>query len=152
MSSSEQTPALATLDPAAVGLVEALAWYDRQATGNRLAYQLLRLAAVVLAAAIPVLTTSGVPSLAVAILGSAVVVVEGIQQVFRFHDHYIAYRSTWNTLDREKRLFDSRAGRYAANPTPGQTLAERVDQILAEETTRWASDMTRAAPSSPTAP
>jgi len=147
MTSPEPPAEGPPLNRALAGLAAALAWYDQQATGNRITYQVLRVAAVVLAAAIPVLTTSGAPPLATAILGGAIVVVEGVQQVFRFHDHYIAYRSTWNTLEREKRLFESHVGRYANNANRDQALAERINQILAEETTRWASDMTRAAPS-----
>jgi hypothetical protein len=134
-------PISSTAVPALSGLANALGWYDQQAKSNRIAYQTLRITAIVLAAAIPVITTSGAPRLAAAILGSAIVVVEGIQQVFRYHDRYIAYRSTWNALDREQRLYNSRGGRYANNPNPEQSLAERVDQILAEENTRWASDM-----------
>jgi hypothetical protein len=127
------------------GLTGALSWYDDRAKTNQVAYQLLRLAAIALAAAIPVLTTSHAPALATAIVGSSIVVIEGIQQVFRYHDRYIAYRAAWNTLDREQRLYYSRAGRYADNPDPELTLAQRFDQIVAEENTRWAVDMKAAA-------
>lgn len=134
-------PGASAADSTLTGLADALRWYDEQAKSNRIAHQGLRMAAIVLAAAIPVLTTSGAPRLAAAILGSTIVVVEGVQQVFRFHDRYIAYRSTWNLLDREQRLYVSRGGRYAGNQHPEQSLAERIDRILAEENTRWASDM-----------
>jgi hypothetical protein len=129
---------------AVTGIANSLHWYDERARSNRLSYQSLRLANIALAAAVPVLTTSSAPKLATAIVGGTIVIIEGIQQVFRFQDRYIAYRSAWNALDREKRLYDSRAGRYADNSTPERTLAERVDAVLAEETTRWAHS---AAPS-----
>jgi hypothetical protein len=134
-----------TPHPAESGLYSALDWYDHEASGNRHAYQALRLATIALAAAIPVLTTSHAPPLATAIVGAAIVVTEGVQQLFGFHERYVAFRSAWNALDRERRLYDSRAGRYADNPTPQQTLAERVDDLLGEETSRWAAG-TRASP------
>lgn len=134
---------------AVAGLVGALEWYDREASGNRYAYQGLRLATIILAAAIPVLTTSHAPSLVTAIVGSAIVVVEGVQQLFGFHDRYVGFRSAWNALDRERRLFDSRAGRYADNPAPEQTLAVRVDEVLEQETSRWATGISRSSPEPP---
>ena len=139
-SSTAPTPG----SQAVTGLVSALQWYDEQARSNRLSYQSLRLFAITLAAAIPVLTTSGAPALATAIVGSTIVVAEGTQQVFRFHDRYIGFRSAWNALDREKRLYASRSGRYANNSAPEQTLAERVDEVLAEETARWATSTARS--------
>ncbi|MDQ6949520.1 MAG: hypothetical protein M3256_25540 [Actinomycetota bacterium] len=69
-------------------------------------------------------------------------VTEGVQQLFGFHDRYASFRSAWNALDRERRLFDSRAGRYANNPEPDQTLAERIDDLLGQETSAWAAGMT----------
>jgi hypothetical protein len=127
------TPAEASIS----SLDETLQWYDRAARGNRRAYQALRLGSVTFAAAVPVLTTARAPAVATAIAGGVIVVFEGIQQVFRFHDRYITFRSAWNALDREKRLFESRAGRYADNARPEQTLAERLDEILSTETLRW---------------
>ncbi len=124
----------------------ALAWYDREASGNRHAYQALRLATIALAAAIPVLTTSHAPPLATAMVGAAIVVTEGVQQLFGFHERYVTFRGAWNALDRERRLYDSRAGRYADNPTLQQTLAERVDDLLEEENSRWAAGTTRSSP------
>lgn len=136
-----QDPNPPAADHTLTGLVDKIGWYDEHARSNRVAYQGLRIVVIVLGAAIPVLTTSGAPRLAVAVVGGAIVVVEGVQQVFRFQERYISYRSTWNALDREQRLFKSRAGRYANNPNPEQSLAEREDQILAEENSRWSADM-----------
>jgi Protein of unknown function (DUF4231) len=139
--SSSGTPDSSPAPTVVSGLTGALSWYDDRAKTNQVAYQLLRLAAIVLAAAIAVLTTSGAPALATAIVGSSIVVIEGVQQVFRYHDRYIGYRAAWNTLDREQRLYHNRAGRYADDPDPDLTLAERFDQIVTEENTRWAMDM-----------
>ncbi len=139
--SSSGTPDSPSVPAIVSGLTSALSWYDDRAKTNQVAYQLLRLAAIVLAAAIPVLTTSSAQALATAIVGSSIVAIEGVQQVFRYHDRYIAYRAAWNTLDREQRLYHNRAGRYSNDPDPDLTLAERFDQIVTEENTRWAVDM-----------
>ena len=106
--------------PAESGLTSALDWYDREASGNRHAYQTLRLATIALAAAIPVLTTSHAPPLATAIVGATIVITEGVQQLFGFHERYVTFRAAWNALDRERRLYDSRAGRYADNAAAQQ--------------------------------
>jgi hypothetical protein len=139
--SSSDIPTSAAPPQVFTPLTIALNWYDKRATTNQLAYRLLRIVSITMAATIPVLTTSNAPRLSTAIVGSAIVVVEGIQQVFRYHDRYVAYRSAWNALDREQRLYQSRAGTYSDNPRPEKTLAERFDQIVGEEHSRWALEM-----------
>jgi Protein of unknown function (DUF4231) len=142
MVSPPDDPVPTTSSNAKVILEEALTWYDKQASTNRLWYQFLRLAAIILAATVPVLTTSGAPSLATAIVGALIVVAEGIQQVFRFHDNYTTYRATWNYLTREQRLHMTHAGAFANNPDPDRTLAEHIDTILAEENSNWTRQTT----------
>ena len=74
-----------------------------------------------------------------------VAALEGVQQLFGFHERYVGYRSAWNLLDRQRRLYVSTAGDYAHVTDPQTLLAEKVDGILQAETTSWAKDTTRSA-------
>jgi Protein of unknown function (DUF4231) len=72
-------------------------------------------------------------------LGSAIVVMEGVQQLYQFQEHWIAYRSTWEGLRREQLLYEARASDYASAASPPTLLAERVEALVAREHSRWVS-------------
>jgi Protein of unknown function (DUF4231) len=123
-------------DTAVAELATSMAFYDRGASRNKLLYQNLRVLTLVLAAAIPVVGAFGGPAEVTAVLGGAIVIVEGLQQLFQFHDRWVDYRKTWNELDQERRLHQLRAGPYASG-NPDKRLGERMTMILAAENSDW---------------
>ena len=60
---------------------------------------------LVLGATIPVLTTVNAWSWVIAIVGGTIAVVEGLSQLWHFHDRYVAARCCTAALDRERILF-----------------------------------------------
>lgn len=132
-------------------LDDQLAWYDRKAGSNRRWYLGLRITVMVAAAVVPLvslfnlrLVTSG--------LGVLIVIVEGIQQLNGFHENWLRYRATAENLKHEKYLYAAGAGAYHAADDPKRLLAERVEELVSAETTRWASDMNRMPDSRAQAP
>jgi len=113
-----------------------MGFYDRGASRNKLFYQNMRVLTMMLAAAIPVVAAFGGAAEVTAVLGGAIVVIEGLQQLFQFHDRWIDYRKTWNELDQERRLHQLRAGPYSSGD-PDKTLGERMTVILAAENSDW---------------
>jgi hypothetical protein len=71
------------------------------------------------------------------VLGGTIVVVEGLQQLFKFHDSWLGYRSACEDLQRERYLFASRAGPYRGSPDPEPLLAERVESVMSREHDAW---------------
>ena len=118
---------------------DQLGWYDRKSVQAQRKYKLLKLLQLAAAAAVPVFAASGVGAAATAALGGALLVLEGLQQVGQYHRIWIDYRSTWELLQREKFLFLSRAGDYARARDPVQLLAERVEAVVAQESTGWST-------------
>ena len=59
---------------------------------------------LVLAAAVTVLAASSAPAILTSCIGAAIVVVEGTQQLFKFHTNWLRYRVVTETL-REHGLF-----------------------------------------------
>jgi Protein of unknown function (DUF4231) len=131
-------------DAAVAELAASMGFYDRGAGRNKLLYQNLRVLTMVLAAAIPVVGAFGGPAEVTAVLGAAIVIVEGLQQLFQFHDRWIDYRKTWNELDQERRLHQLRAGPYASG-NPDKVLGERMTVILAAENSDWVALAANAA-------
>jgi hypothetical protein len=120
-------------------LAEELRWYDARARDNQRWYRAIKVAQLVAAALVPVMAGVGVSAWITGGLGSAIVVMEGIQQLYQFQEHWITYRSTWEALRREGLLYDAHAGAYAAAASPPTLLAERVEALVAQEHARWVS-------------
>jgi hypothetical protein len=125
-------------------------WYERKGRRNRLWFLALRAFEIVLAAGIPLLTSvvRDKPDIGI-LLGSmsvAIAVIAGILALFRFQELWIEYRATAETLKREKFMFLAQSGPYAS-PGAFGALVERVETLLAAESTKWTGYM--RAPSGP---
>lgn len=125
--------------PAWERLGDQLEWYDGKSTHDRRWYQSLKVTQIVTAAAIPVVAAAGASTTVPAVLGGAVVVFEGVQQLFQFHQNWIRYRSTAQSLTRERSLYVELAGQYAGSDRPDAMLAERVEDIVSHESAAWAA-------------
>jgi hypothetical protein len=112
-------------------------WYDRHATTARIWYCSIKIAQIVLAAAVPVAAGLDLPTLLTGSLGGLIVVLEGIQQLYRFHDNWVRYRWTASAMERERSLWTARAGDYATADRPDARLALRIEDLTSREATQW---------------
>jgi hypothetical protein len=122
----------------------AMDFYDRSARRSKVWYQTLRVLTMVLAASIPVVAVLDGSAVITAVLGSAIVVIEGFQQLFQFHERWVGYRKTWNVLDQERRLYEAGAGPYHGVADTGKLLSERMTSIMSVENTDWVALATTA--------
>jgi hypothetical protein len=127
-------------------LTAQFGWYDKAATRNRLAYQSLKLTAMVAGAAVTVLAALSAPAGLTASLAGVIVVLEGAQQMFQFHPNWITYRGTAETLRHH-------AFRYVAEVTPFDDPVTRRDRLAAalqdataRESVTWSDTMRKAGP------
>jgi hypothetical protein len=118
-------------------LEHLIGWYDRSAKRKQYLYKGLKLLSIFSAGSIPVLTVATIDSLVVATLGALVVAIEGIQQLYQFHDQWLAHRYTCEALKREKYLYGATAGPYAESDNPLRLLAESVETLVSQETSAW---------------
>ena len=125
-------------------LESQLTWHDRKAEHMQLRYKGLKLVQLTAAAAVPVVAAFSLGEAAAAALGGAILVVEGMQQVGQYHRNWVTYRATAEALQREKHLFIAHAGRYARARDPERLLAERVEALVARETSGWAATQDEA--------
>lgn len=126
------------IGPAWERLGDQLAWYERKSRTNKLWYQSLKVAQIVIAAGIPVAAAAGASATVAGALGAVVVVLEGLQQLFQFQQHWTAYRITAGALERERSLCLAGAGPYEDAEHPDALLARRVERILSQEYGAWA--------------
>jgi hypothetical protein len=126
-------------------LAEELRWYDARARENQLWYRAIKVVQLVAAALVPVMAGVGVSAWITGGLGSVVVVLEGVQQLYQFQEHWIVYRTTWEGLRREQHLYEARGGDYATAASAPTLLAERIEALVAREHARWVSVQEAAA-------
>jgi hypothetical protein len=120
-------------------LEDQLDWYDGKAGRNRVWFQSLKVTQIVVAAAIPVVAAAGASTAVAGALGGVIVVLEGLQQLFQFQQNWVAFRGTAEALKHEKFLFLAAAGPYAGAERATALLAERVENLVSQETAAWAS-------------
>src|ERR1700674_3221411 len=124
-------------------LDDQIRWYDIHSARQRRAFYSLKVVTVVAAATIPLLAAflpnGSRNQIVTSSLGALIVVIEGIQQLFQLHANWILYRSTCESLKREKYLYLGKAGPYAAAQDPHALLAERVESIISKELAGWTS-------------
>jgi hypothetical protein len=125
--------------PAWERLGQRLAWYDQHSGHHRRWFVSLKVAQIVAAAAIPAIAAAGASAAAAGVLGALIVIMEGVQQLFQFQQNWIGYRGAAEALERERALFLATAGPYAASDRPDALLAERVEALMAQEHSAWAS-------------
>ena len=66
-------------------------------------------------------------------VGALIAVLEGIQQLNQYQQNWIRYRSTCESLKREKYLYLAKAGPYAGVSDARALLAERIESLGSEE-------------------
>ena len=119
-----------------------LNWYDAKSGYCQRRYKWLKVLEVAVAAALPVVASVHSPVWVTGGLAAVVVVLEGIQHIFQYQEHWISYRATAEALKRERYLYLAQAGPYAGHDRHTQ-LAERIESLLSQENVKWAATGTR---------
>ncbi len=120
-------------------LEDQIRWYDRKSRAAQRSYKWVKVIELVVAASVPPLAALEVSTAVVSIVASLVVVLEGLQHLFQWNEHWIAYRSTCEALKHERYLYLAHAGPYAAASDPRTLLAERVEGLVSQEHAKWTS-------------
>jgi Protein of unknown function (DUF4231) len=133
--------AATTPDPIIERLEDQIRWYDLKSVSNMHWYKRLKVSEIASAAIIPFLAASHFPRaiLVTGILGVLVTVFEGMLQLNQYHENWIRYRSTCESLRHEKYIYLAGAGPYAAVEKPRALLAERVEALVSQEHAKWAT-------------
>ena len=125
-------------------LEEQRQWHSDKAAWNKRWFYRTEIATLFAGAAIPIVSLlcanhpfrAGVLT---ALLGAIVVLAAALAKLFKFHENWLQYRTTVETLGREKELYLNATADYAeADETRrNQLLVERVENILATTTSQF---------------
>jgi len=123
---------------------DQLAWYDSKSLGNQRWFKGLRLAEIASAATIPLLAgfisvDRPVIPVVIGILGAMVALIAGALGLYQFEKHWIEYRTTAESLKKEKFLFLAGSEPFDKAPDENyQLLVQRVETLVSTENTNWA--------------
>jgi Protein of unknown function (DUF4231) len=149
------TPGIAgAIDPIMERLEEQIRWYDDKSGSNRKIYKRIKIVEISAAALIPFVAplkffqATPTPSrLAVLFsaatitgaLGVLITVLEGMIHLNQYQRHWINYRSTCEALKHEKFIYLGNASPYASANDARALLAERIESLISQEESKWAS-------------
>src|SRR5512132_3898245 len=128
----EAVPAAAAEDLTWERLEDGIGWYDSKSSVNQHLFKRLKLLEIAVAATVPVVAGIGSPVWLTGGLAAVIVVLEGAQHLYQFHEHWITYRGTAEALKHERYLYLAKAGPYGGEDRHSR-LAERIEALMSQE-------------------
>jgi hypothetical protein len=129
-------------------LDDQLEWYSKKSAFNKSRYRLCQVAIIIASALIPLinLTASAfdiwwqhAALIISALLGSIITIISAFMQLEKYFENWILYRTTLESLKREKVLFQNSAGEYTllSESDKNRILVERIEAILSSEQAKF---------------
>jgi hypothetical protein len=127
-------------------LSDQISWYDRKSSTSQRWFKVLRFTEVVAAATIPFLSGFARDSfpirIAIGALGVLVAVLASVLGLLHLQEHWIEYRATAESLQKEKFLFVTQTEPYDKDDA-FHLLVQRVEALLSKEHTDWVQSMAK---------
>lgn len=123
---------------------DQIKWYSEKSSDAQWWYKVYKRVVLLLSMSIPiaalVLKVEGCLKLYVAIAGAIIAIMEGLQSLNKYHENWISYRATSETLKQEKYMYLTKAGVYSclSDENRFQDFAARCETIISSENINWA--------------
>jgi hypothetical protein len=120
-------------------LADQINFFDKRSKQNQIWYRWLKTLSLIAAVMITLSGSLELPRWAAPLLGAVVVVLESYLVLTSRHRNWLEYRSTCEALKHEKYLYLGGAGPYRDQTAPETMLAERVEDLLRSDHSKWLS-------------
>lgn len=125
---------------------EQFGWYEAKSKSMKQSYYLSKTIVIVSSALIPLLVgfsdsiNESFKYIAGA-LGAVVAITEGILSLKKYRENWLIYRTTAESLQREKLMLVNRIGAYSEGDEKQifKNFVERAEQIMSSENASWIS-------------
>jgi Protein of unknown function (DUF4231) len=120
-------------------LQEQIKWYSQKARHNKLRFRTYQIIIIIAGSIIPVVNVGGFTDLSTriisSIIGGIILVAIGITLLEKYHENWILYRITAESLKKEKYYFEVGAGEYSdlGIIEKDKLLVKRVESIVSSE-------------------
>ncbi len=133
-----EQPSAPKLPPLWDRLQSQIDWYDAKAKANQRYYKASKIAILLCAVVIPIVAEFSAMSVIVA--AGLILLLESLQQLNKWQENWILYRSTCEGLRNEQHLYAEKAGPYAGlkPDIANRVLAERTSSLVMAEHGKWA--------------
>jgi hypothetical protein len=123
-------------------LDEQIGWYENRSRQYKQLNVTLRIIEIAAATSLPFIATfARIYPFAMAVtssfLGMIIVACTSLASLFQAQERWLEYRTTAESLKREKYLFQTRIEPYHSDEA-FSTLVERVETLLSKENSNWA--------------
>jgi len=114
-------------------------WYSKKASHCQKGYQGLQTLVIIFSIMTPTIIIIGVGWLRwLAVISSGIVAVGAtLLKAFKFHENWINYRTTRETLRKEIHYYNARLFGYREAEDPEALFVERVEAVISRENTLW---------------
>ncbi len=119
-------------------------WLEGKSAFNQKRYKFSKSIVIVASVSIPFMAgfiedgdQATVMKLAIALAGFIIALAEGLSSLHKFHENWIQYRGTAESLKREKIIFLTQSGIYRDNPDAFRDFVVAIEGILANENAKW---------------
>lgn len=118
-------------------------WYDRKSMTSQKWYNINKIIQIVCAALIPAIVPFSLISESIiftiisSLLGILIVITQSINNLKKFHENYIHYRTTCESLRHEKYLYLLNVQPYNDENEPLKLLVVRTESIISSENINW---------------
>ena len=135
-------------------LDDQISWYGKKSAYNKLRFRICQFIVIVASAVIPIINL-GIPIIfgtnnqvapyqalgITAILGGVITIVTALSQMDAYFETWVLYRTTGETLKRERFLYFNSAADYSSlsGEAKNKLLVERVEAILSSENSKFLS-------------
>jgi len=114
-------------------------WYRKKASYNKKVYQGLQTLVVIFSVMTPTLIIIGEGWIRwLAVVSSGIVAIgASLLKTFKYHENWINYRTTRETLGKEIHYYNAKLFGYNEAEDPEALLVERVEAVISRENTLW---------------
>ncbi len=125
-------------------LQDQIDWYGNRSSTSQATFKRLRRSEIIAAALIPFLSGLAISdgpyrfalTVAIGVLGLVVTIMAGFLSLGRYQENWKDYRTTSESLQKEKFLFETRVEPYGGEDA-FNLLVQRVETLISTENTNW---------------
>lgn len=116
---------------------KAVNFYDERAKSSKRWYRGLSVYLIVVSAILTPIVAFAPDNvcwrIVAAALSTSIVISTGLLAHLKCHENWLSYRGFWDALERERRLFQTSAGKYLSAENKSALFVESIEAILTKE-------------------
>ncbi len=113
-------------------------WYSTKSTTNKRIYMFYQWGIILLSSLTPVLILlEKVNALIPALISVLIAIFASSLNAFKYHENWLEYRTTSETLKKEKFFYDAWVFEYKEVVDKKAFFVERVENLISRENTKW---------------